>query len=346
MRSVLLALAALVAPALVAAQDPLLYVTFHGGSGGVNTISSFQLDGTPVTAAVLVGDANADGQTHRQEGKERQGGADDRMIDRDAMAPSVCFSLCLSSLLLLNLELRSAVILPDGTLLVANAHKTSSSLGHYDGCAADGTRQYLEDWATTHVSHPYGLAVGASASQGQETVVWATNQDTYDVVQFGLASAAWQSQIGQFGTNELRGLAFDANSEKGTLYVANEDTNSVMAYHTVTDEWEPAAFPNITDPVGLFIDIDARQIFIGSNGGTSAASNVFLYDLDTRDLTQTYTDAGLQHPAGMVSYNGQLFVLSQTAGTLMQFDIDSGKLVATPITSFADTPEQLVLSPC
>lgn len=243
-------------------------------------------------------------------------------------------------------ELRSAVILPDGTLLVANAHKTDSSLGHYDVCGSDGTRQYIADWTTSHVSHPYGLAVGASASQGQESVVWATNQDTFDVVQFGLSSAQWQSQIGQFGTNELRGLAYDSNSEKGTLYVANEDTNSVMAYHTVTNEWEPAAFGNITDPVGLFIDIDARQIFIGSNGGSGAASNVFLYDLDTRDLTQTYTDPGLQHPAGIVTYNGQMFVLSQTAGTLMQFDIATGALVATPISSFDDTPEQLVLSPC
>lgn len=243
-------------------------------------------------------------------------------------------------------ELRSAVILPDGTLLVANAHKTSSSLGHYDQCAADGTRQYIDDWTTSHVSHPYGLAVGASASAGQESVVWASNQDTFDVVQFGLASGAWQSQIGQFGTNELRGLAFDSDGDKGTLYVANEDTDSVMAYHTSSSQWEPAAFGNITDPVGLFVDMDARQIFIGSNGGSDGSSYVYLYDLDTRALKQTYTDSGLQHPAGLVSYNGQLFVLSQTAGTLMQFDIASGALVATPISQFDDTPEQLVLSPC
>ena len=104
------------------------------------------------------------------------------------------------------------------------------------------------------------------------------------------------------------------------------------------------AFSNITDPVGLFIDSESRLLFVGSNASPSGFA--YAYDLDTRQLVQSYTDSGLQHPAGLVAYAGSLYVISQTAGTLMQFNVQSGALTSTIISSFADVPEQIMLSPC
>lgn len=102
-------------------------------------------------------------------------------------------------------------------------------------------------------------------------------------------------------------------------------------------------FSNITDPIGLFIDANSQTIFIGSNGSPSA---VYAYNISTGALLQTYQDPTLQHPAGMITLNGALWVISQTVGSVLQFDVASGVLLGTPISSTPDTPEQIFLSPC
>lgn len=102
-------------------------------------------------------------------------------------------------------------------------------------------------------------------------------------------------------------------------------------------------FNSITDPIGLYIDPVSHTLFIGSNG---TPSTVLAYNLDTRALVQTFENSGLQHPAGLVVYQDQLYVISQTPETLMQFNVTSGEYVGTPITQFDDTPEQIFFSPC
>lgn len=140
-----------------------------------------------------------------------------------------------------------------------------------------------------------------------------------------------------------------------TLGVSEQNNNSTAqstaADQTLLQQSQPrffvcagTAFPNITDPVGLFIDSEARLLFVGSN--LTPTGYAYAYDLDTRQLVQSYTDSGLQHPAGLVSYGGSLYVISQTAGTLMQFNVQSGALTSTLISSFDDVPEQIMLSPC
>lgn len=48
----------------------------------------------------------------------------------------------------------------------------------------------------------------------------------------------------------------------------------------------------------------------------------------------------------MLTYNGSLWVISQTVGSVLQFNISTGELIGTPIPSTPDTPEQIFLSPC
>lgn len=132
-------------------------------------------------------------------------------------------------------ELRSALIRDDGTLLVCNAHKTDSRLSVFSACGADGSRSYVSDFADgAHLAHPYGLALGLDAAKGDE-VVWASNQNTCDVVQFSAKSGAFQSQVGQLGADELRSIAYD--NVTAVLYVADKDQNAVLAYNTKTATW-------------------------------------------------------------------------------------------------------------
>jgi DNA-binding beta-propeller fold protein YncE len=126
------------------------------------------------------------------------------------------------------------VIRDDGSLLVCNAHKTDSRLSVFSACAADGSRSYVSDFATTHLAHPYGLAIGLDAAKGDE-VVWASNQNTCDVVQFSGKSGVFQSQVGQLGTDEIRSIAYD--NVTAVLYVADKDQNAVLAYNTKTATW-------------------------------------------------------------------------------------------------------------
>lgn len=129
--------------------------------------------------------------------------------------------------------LRSGLIMPDGTLLLANAHKTDSRIAQYSTCDGEGNRDYIADFATSNLAHPYGLALGFDAANGDE-VVWATNQDTYDLVQFG-TTGSFQEQVKQFGTEELRSIAFD--NKTNVLYIANEDEDAVLAYDTKQDSF-------------------------------------------------------------------------------------------------------------
>lgn len=130
-------------------------------------------------------------------------------------------------------EMRSGIILPDRTLLITNAHKTDSRIVQYSACDSNGNRQYVSDWATTNVAHPYGLASGLDAAAGDQ-VVWATNQDTFDLVQFG-SHGTFQEQVKAFGSEEIRSIAYDEISN--VLYVANENEDAVLAYNTKTSQW-------------------------------------------------------------------------------------------------------------
>jgi DNA-binding beta-propeller fold protein YncE len=164
---------------------------------------------------------------------------------------------------------------------------------------------------------------------------------SFDVVQFDI-HGAFQSQVFQFGTEELRSIAYD--SLKNILYIANENEDAVLAYDTQSGEFDKSLdFANITDPIGLFIDPSSRLIFIGSSDSPSA---VFVFNLDSRQLIQTLGDEGLNHPAGIVSQGEKVWVISQKDETLLLFNLTSGNLISTVIGSFPDTPEQIFFSPC
>ena len=126
-------------------------------------------------------------------------------------------------------ELRSGLILPNGTMLLANAHKSDSRIALYSNCDANGKRQYIDDWSADHLAHPYGIVGGLNAASG-ENVYWVTNQDTYDIVQFN-QFGVFQRQVKAFsGGDELRSLAYD--TETNVLFIADEDANAVLAYDT------------------------------------------------------------------------------------------------------------------
>lgn len=100
-------------------------------------------------------------------------------------------------------------------------------------------------------------------------------------------------------------------------------------------------------PIGLYIDPHRRLLFAGSNDDKGAdGSGVFAWHIDSRALVQTFRHKSLKHPAGIVALWDNVYVISQQKGVLLQFSLASGKLIATPIESFPDTAEQILISDC
>lgn len=97
-----------------AASVPTLYLTYHGGSKGINTIHSFSLNGTFIED-VTNGSGNS-------------------------------------------VHLRSLLLQQNGQLFAVNADDDASRVILYSTCDSNGQRSYLGDFASTHLSHPYGIA--------------------------------------------------------------------------------------------------------------------------------------------------------------------------------------------
>jgi len=248
--------------------------------------------------------------------------------------------------------LRSLLLFTDGSMLASNANKDDSRIAQYSPCGADGTRKYMGDFATIGLAHSYGLALG-SVPQGNESVVWASNQDTADIAQFSL-SGQYEGQLHQFADGEeLRSLAF--NDQTGVLYVADETQNAVLAYDSRAQVWNSSLSFSVTDPVGLYLDAPRQLLYVGSNDAPSA---VFAYDVSASAaglgrLTQTFKDRGLSHPAGLLVVDAAagsptLLALSQDTNTLLAFDAATGAFIRVVIDAdqFDDTVEQIMLSPC
>jgi len=248
-------------------------------------------------------------------------------------------------------ELRSMLVLPDQTLLVANSHKNDSRIAHYSACGANGKRKYMGDFTgAAHTAHPYGLAFGADLAKA-DNVLWVSNQDSFDVTQFG-ATGTFQQQLRAFGTEELRSIAYNANT--GVLYVANEDEDTVLGFETSSHTWNTALKLNVTTPVGLFMDLSKNVLFVGSNNANSTAGFVYAFDVSVpanggvpaNKLTQRFTHAHMKHPTGIVVRNDEVYILAQKDGNLAQFSYSTGEHIGYVVEDFDDTVEQIIISPC
>ena len=230
-------------------------------------------------------------------------------------------------------SLRSMLVMADGTLLIANADDDSSRVLQFSACQADGTRTYIQDYATASLDHPYGLATG----NGQ---LYVSSQNINTVNGYSLTDQSFSGVINNFNPDQIRGLAY--NTKLNLLYVADKDANMVQAWSTATNSIDTAHSIASNDPIGLYYHETSGKLFIGS----SADNSVVLWNPATQAIEQTFTDTNLQHPAGIAVSGDALFVISQTANSLLQFAISTGSLVGVIASNLPDTPEQLIVSDC
>lgn len=85
------------------------------------------------------------------------------------------------------------------------------------------------------------------------------------------------------------------------------------------------------------------MLYIGSNAKNSA---VYSYSLSTRQPLHVFQDEYLSHPAGMLTIDDSLYVLSQDTLALLRFSTNTGAFTEMLISGLPDTPEQIFLSPC
>ena len=75
---------------------------------------------------------------------------------------------------------------------------------------------------------------------------------------------------------------------------------------------------------------------------------VYAIDINTLQIEYSYVHRNMDHPTGMTSYAGTLFVGEQNNGAIYTFDIVSEKYTGTIVQEdfFRNQIEQIALSPC
>lgn len=66
----------------------------------------------------------------------------------------------------------------------------------------------------------------------------------------------------------------------------------------------------------------------------------------TLHVEATYTTDRMNHPTGLASYDGILYVAEQEAGQILMFNITTTKFIGKMATKVPGEVEQLLISPC
>jgi len=250
-------------------------------------------------------------------------------------------------------ELRGMMLMKTGELLVLNAYKKDSAVLQYGSCDDDGHRRFEQVVFSraAHnkaMEHPYGIALGPDG------YIYVSSQDTFTVLRFQLDGSPGprpkaikkedtsKKMAGAFvvfpAGEDVRGITFD---EKGTLYVSNK-VHGVMMFDR--DGFQIGLI-EVEKPIGLLYSTERESVFIGSTQGHH--SQVLEYNVHDHTLKATYHAKGyLNHPAGMVVYKDTLYAVSQSDGTIIEFNLNKGKYKRTVNGDLPDIGEHLLLSMC
>ena len=199
------------------------------------------------------------------------------------------------------------------------------------------------------LDHPYGVAISGSdiivTNQGSGDVTRCAGDGTSRVIarhptaltSAGVSNASLP-RSGEAGS-PVRGIAVDPAT--GSFYVAAKDDNTVFVYSA---DGRPQATIKCKAPIVLLWDVARGGLFIGS--ASKKAVMVAFWNAKLSAITVTFThDDGAGHAAGMAIVGGALLVLGQAAGSLYQFDLATGRMVAT-LAEGLNRPEGLLSVPC
>ncbi len=139
--------------------------------------------------------------------------------------------------------------------------------------------------------------------------------------------------------------ALALNVSAGTLYVANDDNNSVAIVDVSTDSvtgW----IPGLSDPEGLALDPTSQLLFVPDFTPCCPTATVTVVNTST-DLIQTTTPIGVVNPSAAVydPLSGQVFVSDTNGGGVTVLSGATGALVTTIVTGGAGNPLGLAFDP-
>eukprot|EP01119_Soliformovum_irregulare_P020375 TRINITY_DN6587_c0_g2_i1.p1 TRINITY_DN6587_c0_g2~~TRINITY_DN6587_c0_g2_i1.p1 ORF type:complete len:302 (-),score=59.85 TRINITY_DN6587_c0_g2_i1:48-953(-) len=228
------------------------------------------------------------------------------------------------------LELRGTLPIPsNNSVLFCNANKDESSIQVVGELC--GSNLVSSTWTTSSlISHPYDMDID---SQGN---IYCSDQDSNNIVIIKTNQGHPSSSAQFVSVTQPRGVRWASD---GNLYVAASEDGFVYGY---SSSGQMIAKIPVTHPIGLFAW--SNYLFMGSD---DSDGYVYQYDVNAKQVVQTFTHKHMKHPAGIVvDSNGNLFVLCQKDQVLLQFAVSSGSFVNVVVSSFPDVPEQIALVNC
>ncbi|KAJ1432271.1 hypothetical protein B484DRAFT_395063 [Ochromonadaceae sp. CCMP2298] len=249
-------------------------------------------------------------------------------------------------------------------LYVADAYSTDSYLGIWGDCDSKGNRHFIKAALSTKlnagIDHLYGMTFDAEqnvyTSSQHTDVVQRFYKDTFEPMPFPpyleetYKSKAMTTFPGTFMQFELptvhksskQGVR-DLAHVHGEIWIANEDIDGVTLVDTFTGK--VLDLIPVQNPIGLHYEPELGLVFVSCKV-KHKQGHVLAISQKTHEVVRTYHSKKMQHPTGMVVYQGTLFVTNQKLREIVAFNVHTGKFKGVIVKKLPGAAEQLTLSPC
>jgi len=241
--------------------------------------------------------------------------------------------------------LRDMKLLKTGSLFVAQGLKFDSAILQYGPCDSTGKRQFVEEYRSPMLVHPYALTFIGDT-------LYASTQDSGTVMSFDIGAADKLSSGDRIHFN----LHGDFRYRPGITYRGIASYKECL-YLSVTEMDVVAVICNnlthvshripVRHPIGLLVDEEHQRLYIASpTKQKHEPGEIAVWDLESRRFRHGLTHDGMKHPTNMVMRGTSLIVASQTQKAILEFNRTTGAFKRTLFQGLPDAPENIMLSPC
>eukprot|EP00596_Hydrurales_sp_CCMP1899_P008891 CAMPEP_0119044442 /NCGR_PEP_ID=MMETSP1177-20130426/31470_1 /TAXON_ID=2985 /ORGANISM="Ochromonas sp, Strain CCMP1899" /LENGTH=344 /DNA_ID=CAMNT_0007014545 /DNA_START=202 /DNA_END=1236 /DNA_ORIENTATION=+ len=258
----------------------------------------------------------------------------------------------------------------DNSLFIADASDKNSRLLIFGSCIGNedpqnyGKRHYVDvvtdSRQNSGVDHTYGVCLDKAGN------IYISNQHSDCILRFQYGNFKPMElpralQMDQFqddyypGTFVQYGAPREGHAEEGVraivhvhskIWIAHQEASCVEVTDVLSGLVDEV-LPFTSTPVGLHHDEDLRMVFVSCR---SKKNSGIVYALDnvTFKILHKYTYADMDHPTGMTTYDGILYVAEQENGEILSFDIKSEEFIMKVVDGKGGLSrvEQIVLSTC